>query len=1110
MTDKIKEIDSYVEKLSSEDVKKLSNITNINHKNLINKGFVGIEGAKKNPTSGMNPSYVVEGYALTKEKLKRKVEKYKEKCQNLDEFKNKLEKYKSTYFVKFDNKSYGALAEQRYKLLSFGRDGASFDLGNTENDQTILISKKAFDNETTQLYNYNYHEKEAKGYWDSLTDKEKKETTANKNFQESFANIINKKLLLNVRDVKGANIVINKKTKELKVVDIGVSIIHHKNVQALLPLNKVTKLEDFLNAYKEMQNFMKMRNKKVSETAINSLASFIFMLSESREHTSDSSNKFLVPGGSLFETNYFDLLDNSDFRINLVVSFKNSMLELIGNATKTLRNPECNKIERIVAIETLGNISNVVRLLNEAVENNTIKDLEKGDDNYKDFNLIKKEVDEFLYDKKNNSSPIYDDDVKTDFTSYKNSEFEKINDKKIEKKEAIKKGLPYLTEVQNSFLKKISFRAENNRSDSLIYGNDFPVEEQKKHIDSIINALDSIVPRGSKKDSIALISDVHGDLLSFLGSLYDSGAIILKGNEFIYYDIHSSKYYKQSEYDKLLKTEKDRFVVIPAFSRNPDFKGKIISAGDMIDRGGDGLAICLIAERLAEEYNSYEPKERRVEIILGNHDITKICNNTTDNHSANTKPIQLVMQRLIKKNLASSGVIIGTKENPVLVSHAPFLESELIKEFEIFKLYKEHKKGFLDINNFKGLNHSSAGYGKLLTLFSALELEFKEYPELEEIVIKHNFDSKESLIQRVKKDFDTRSLISLRIILGNAILKRSGTEFDLAGDFLDKSSNGKNSIFWNRARGSSDSAVCDNIIGHESAEYPELLREAEGKKVLCIDSKRASTNKDRKSSNSKISTLFLEDEKDGIKLDKGIFRAFEIKRDENRKLVGKLTEIKESITKKKIADFKETLPKDPKPKELGHLESEKSSKIEIPLKPIEKTSKSVVIEIPKTIMPESIEKTSKSVVIEIPSQKTISTNELKPLENTKSSNIYDNLESTRLAFKRKTVDEKKIKLNFNIKDNGKVISLKTAVILLKERYKDKKIAKKRLSEILFNNLSDKDVDIASKELGIKGRERVAGYIAKYLTKTTFDRTFVKENIKREKKEKNERIVIKPR
>ncbi len=138
------------------------------------------------------------------------------------------------------------------------------------------------------------------------------------------------------------------------------------------------------------------------------------------------------------------------------------------------------------------------------------------------------------------------------------------------------------------------------------------------------------------KDKEIHVSDTHADLLAFLGPGIKSGAFIFKKNEdpFVFYNTKTKKMISVDDIETDVNTDNSikNIICLPNVEINKDFKGKIIYAGDFIDRGKQSEESFYLVYNLLNQNHYVNDEEEKVIFQTGNHEISlsqgKLSNKT--------------------------------------------------------------------------------------------------------------------------------------------------------------------------------------------------------------------------------------------------------------------------------------------------------------------------------------------------------------------------------------------------------------------------------------------------------------------------------------------------
>ena len=247
------------------------------------------------------------------------------------------------------------------------------------------------------------------------------------------------------------------------------------------------------------------------------------------------------------------------------------------------------------------------------------------------------------------------------------------------------------------------------------------IEKQEKELIAINEQLNQIKNLPHNRDEICIIGDTHGDNLSLITSIFNSGFIEQNNtqNEYsnlLYYDIEKDEYIDRQEAIKremdgsmivvhnLFKTSKD------SINKQKYANRKLMLMGDYIDRGKESL------QNLLDVYELSKIDPINTTIIAGNHEThyNQILGNNND------LVINKLLCKMFKEKIFTTGKIIGN----VLFTHTPTsvevcfealkkiyneitgysFSNNNIKE-KILKFSKMIKTANLNINEFKDLRN---------------------------------------------------------------------------------------------------------------------------------------------------------------------------------------------------------------------------------------------------------------------------------------------------------------------------------------------------------------------------------------------------------------------
>lgn len=439
----------------------------------------------------------------------------------------------------------------------------------------------------------------------------------------------------------------------------------------------------------------------------------------------------------------------------------------------------------------------------------------------------------------------------------------------------------------------------------------FQYKEINKIVDTLNNLKDdknSNIKPSEHLDKIAVLSDTHGSLISLIGSLLDAGIITkLKKPEFVY-DLFHNKYRSIKEFNnnntyttaklycninslELTKDRQDcqnplsRFIVIPGFKINEDYKGQVIHLGDILDRGRENYHSLLFLKKLKQELikldnsnnnekdNSDNNKKDnpkysdKLILLCGNHEISnRVSDDIFTRLSFKDLPYLCARDNIVKDmtknkemNLIYDYKTKTKNNNRVIFSHAfntNTIESDNITKFikdikDLIDKYKQNKeKSIMDNLNFL-LKESELLLEESQKKEKELELLSKRYKE----VVKDKGKT-ERLIKRYKEakrgyEYKLTELYTKYYELNFKLLQTLDVSFILGK---------RESCFdYRNIWGLPSGLSFLNIVGHK----PNICFKYENN-LIHVDVYRNTdycnlNKKDNKEYKGKISTLYLDD-----------------------------------------------------------------------------------------------------------------------------------------------------------------------------------------------------------------------------------------------------------
>ncbi len=366
------------------------------------------------------------------------------------------------------------------------------------------------------------------------------------------------------------------------------------------------------------------------------------------------------------------------------------------------------------------------------------------------------------------------------------------------------------------------------------------IDDQKSMLNSMISVILSspISKNGTlNNDTIAITTDIHGDLFSLLSSLVECGAVIVRENDFMYYNITANRFLKEKD---IINQPKEYFIenkicVFPNPHINSNFNANYYNLGDIGDRGTESVACYALLYYTIFKYKKIDKSP--IHLVIGNHESSKYfaAGDTYDKYYK-------ILKSLINYGYMQTGYVIGNGENTAALWHARLVEDDIetiFKDFKLLLLPNNKKTFFYKIIKNQFESNDTELFNKLLDFLSTT-------PEQEL--------TKKAIIFFFEKE----ELAKIKILLGNSIIKSylkidKEKIYDIfkifkndqgaSKDFLTKVLELRgdipcNLLFWNDET-VSGTPLLNQIVGHDSHPATINANNCYNKSIVNIDITRS-------------------------------------------------------------------------------------------------------------------------------------------------------------------------------------------------------------------------------------------------------------------------------
>lgn len=210
------------------------------------------------------------------------------------------------------------------------------------------------------------------------------------------------------------------------------------------------------------------------------------------------------------------------------------------------------------------------------------------------------------------------------------------------------------------------------------------------------------------KEPHYFISDVHGDLSQLLFSMLEAGVIRFKegGAPTVFYDVNTGESYNNlTEFRRVIAASveekeylRNNLRILPNVELNPEFDGKFVINGDIIDRGLETEECLHLVDKLLREgksQNTWGGKERLV-YIIGNHEawsmlgyeknVNTFCSNDLNLNNKRKEIIKNTLISLLEEGFLKSCYLMP---NGTIVSHS-VIDDDII--CNIYNIETENKR----------------------------------------------------------------------------------------------------------------------------------------------------------------------------------------------------------------------------------------------------------------------------------------------------------------------------------------------------------------------------------------------------------------------------------